>query len=144
MILSLHNNLKKIQTMKKLVILLLALAIIPATQSCKKKKEESLSAKEILTKEDWTLTYLKEYDAQGNLTQNSQLNFKFIFKTNNVFEVYDTSGNLISSGNWSLLNNDTQIEIDNDVYDIDKLEMNEFIISRPFSNGGKEVIYMER
>ncbi len=130
--------------MKKLVILLLALAIIPATQSCKKKKEESLSAKEILTKEDWTLTYLKEYDAQGNLTQNSQLNFKFIFKTNNVFEVYDTSGNLISSGNWSLLNNDTQIEIDNDVYDIDKLEMNEFIISRPFSNGGKEVIYMER
>ena len=120
--------------MKKLVILLLTLAVIPATQSCKKKKKNSgPSAEEILTDGDWNYTKEEYYDAAGNLTNTYQINHIVKFKSDGTYERYDANQQLLTSGTWELKDNDSKIRIVHSngsfdtTFDIVKLEDSEFI-----------------
>ncbi len=136
--------------MKKLVVLLLTLVMIPAVQSCKKKeKAPEPSAKEILTKDDWTLTKQDIYDSNGNLVGSNSYNFRWVFSPSNDFFYYDNMGDLYTYGTWELLDDDTKFHMVEHgggfdiTFDIDKLTESEFVISHPYGTG-KEVLHFER
>ena len=135
--------------MKKFVVLMLTLVLIPSIQSCKKKEEPKPSAKELITKDDWTVVKLEFYDANGNLTNTYNYHNKWVFVPSMDYYMYDDSGDLQSYGTWSLLDDDSKIRFQEHAgiydytFDIDKLSDNEFQFSMTGSSG-KVVYYLSR
>ena len=136
--------------MKKLVVLLLAVLLVPATQSCKKKAKDNGASKEkILTNGDWNYTKQAYYDANGNLTNTFQINHVVKFKSGGTYERYDGNGQLLDSGTWELKNNGAKIHIHTSGYDenfdIIKLNNTEFIYQWTNSQAGNKIkYYLER
>ena len=134
--------------MKKSLIILLAIALIPSFQSCKKKEEPKPSAEELITQDDWIMYKIEMYDANGNLTNTVTANNKWVFAPSKDYYYYDNSGNLNDYGTWSLSDNDSKITLnshDGSVYpfDIDKLTKNEFDLVLSGSSG-KWILYLKR
>ncbi len=136
--------------MKKIFVLLLALAMIPAVQSCKKKeKEPEPSAKELITMDDWTWVKREMFNNAGDLIISVNPNTKWVLTSSNDFYFYDSSGDLLQYGTWQLLDDDTKIRFiehngsyDN-TYEINELTEDSFKFSGIFS-GNKHVYYLER
>ena len=135
--------------MKKFVVLLLALAMIPSIQSCKKKEEPKPTAEEIITKDDWRHVKTESYDTSGNLVNTQTLNHKVVFTVSGDYYYYDDSGDISDYGTWELLDDDTKILItphsggNNFTFDIEKLSENEFNFSITGSTG-KHIYYHTR
>ena len=134
--------------MKKLVIFLLAIALMPSFQSCRKKEKPKPSAKELITMDDWTFYKVEAYDANGNLVGTSSENNRVVFTPSGNFYVYGSSGSIGNYGTWELIDNDAKIKINNHngttwIFEIEKLTDNEFDFSD--SNGsGKNIYYHKR
>ncbi len=136
--------------MKKFVVLLLTLAMIPSIQSCKKKEETPKpTAKELLTKDDWRHVKTESYDTSGNLVNTQTLNHKVVFTVSGDYYYYNDSGDISDYGTWELLDDDTKILIthhsggNNFTFDIEKLTENEFNFSITGSTG-KYIFYHTR
>lgn len=134
--------------MNKLVVFLLAIALMPSLQSCKKKEEPKPTAKELLTKADWTHIKNEIYDANGNLIITITLNNKMVFSPSGDYYYYNSSGNIYEYGTWSLLDDDTKIQLTEHggqprTFDIEKLTETEFNISLS-GNTGKNILYFIR
>ncbi len=135
--------------MKKFVVLLLALALIPSIQSCKKKEEPKPSAKELLTQDAWYHFKNETYDSNGNLTNSQTRNNKMVFAPSNDYYYYNNTGQISEYGTWRLTDNDTKIEMlehsDTQAasFNIDKLTESEFTISIAFGSV-KYVLYFKR
>ncbi len=136
--------------MKKLVILFLAIAMIPSIQSCKKKETPKPSAKELITKDDWTVVKFEFYDVNGNLTNTQNYHRKWVFSPSMDYYIYDDSGDLDDYGTWGLLDDDSKIRLLQHAgnydytFDIEKLSDNEFQFSLTVSSSGKGIYYLSR
>ena len=133
--------------MKKLVVFLLAIALIPSIQSCKKKEESKPTAKELLTKDAWRHVKVEFYNNSGNLVNTITLNNKMVFSPSGDYYYYNSSGNISEYGTWSLIDDETKIQMRDQggqpgIFDIEKLTETEFIIS--FSDNIREVLYFNR
>ena len=134
--------------MKKLVIFLLAIALMPSLQFCKKKEEPKPSAEEIISMDDWTFYKAEFYDANGNLLGTSYENNKVVFTPSGDFYFYDSSGNIADYGTWELIDNDAKIKIFTHsgttwIFEIEKLTDNEFDYSDS-GGSGKQIYYHKR
>ena len=136
--------------MKKLIVILLALAMIPAVQSCKKKqKEPEPSAKELITMGDWTYKKRKVYDSNNNLISSTNDNEKWVFSTSNDYYFYDNAGDIDEYGTWQLLDDDSKIRfiehygIYDETLEIIELTEDKFTIRNEIS-GSKFYFYLER
>jgi len=135
--------------MKKLVVFLLAIALIPSIQSCKKKEEPKPSAKELLTKSAWHHVKNETYDSNGNLTNTQTKDNKMVFTPSNDYYYYNNAGQIIEYGTWRFTDDDTKIDFTEHgttqaaSFNIDKLTESEFTISIAFGSV-KYVLYFKR
>ena len=136
--------------MKKLVIFLLAIALMPSLQSCRKKEEPKPSAKELITMDDWTFVKREIYDANGDLANTMTAHNKWVLTQSNDYFFYDNNGAIYDYGTWKLLDNDKKIEfiqhdaVYDQIFDIDKLTKSNFTFSITSNTGAKAIIYLER
>ncbi len=136
--------------MKKILVLLFAIAMMPTLQSCKKDNEEpEPSAKELLTKDKWNFVKVESYDSSGNLTDTDTPDSKLILSPSDDYFFLDDNGDLTEYGTWKLKDNNSKFQFieHNNVYDntfdIEKLTDKKFNISVTDS-AGKSILYFER
>lgn len=140
------------RTFKTLVLFFAASLLIV---SCKKDKDK-VSKTELLTKSAWVMVKYEE-KANSGTWQDTFPGFdacskddKWIFKSN--FSIDLTEGNTACSGNtanqvldsttWAFLENETKLQVEQDIFNIDQLDENTLIIS--YSETSSGVTYYTR
>lgn len=135
--------------MKNGPVLLLAFLMFPVLQSCKKKETPKPSARELITRDDWTWVKFEFYDNNGNLTSHTEPHTKWVFAPSGDYYVYDLGETIYQYGTWQLLDNDTKIHIVEHAgsydytFDIDTLTENKFTITYTVTTG-HGAYYFER
>ncbi len=127
--------------MNKSLFILFLLAVLPSVQSCKKKETSEPTAKELITRDDWTWVRFEFYDNNGNLTSETEPHTKWVFAPSGDYYIYDLGGTIYRYGIWQLLDNDTKIHIIEHsgsydyTFDIETLTDSKFTLAYTVSTG---------
>ncbi len=127
--------------MNKSLFILFLLAVLPSVQSCKKKEASEPTAKELITRDDWTWVRFEFYDNNGNLTSETEPHTKWVFAPSGDYYIYDLGGTIYRYGTWQLLDNDTKLRLIEHsgsydyTFEIDALSENKFTITYTVSTG---------
>lgn len=139
--------------MKK-TIFLFATAFIFFCTSCKKENVKTQSKTELLTTGSWKITAaVSDNDGNGSYETNDFASFPpcfvdniFTFKTNGQLELdegptkCDVLDPQIETVAWQLTNNEANIVVANDTYDLTELNTTTFKIKENFPGGGSSVV----
>lgn len=124
----------------KNLILPLVLVIVVVTGSC--KKEDKLSATQLLTRADWKL--IEHVEKFGNGPEVDELpNYEpcekdniYSFKADGTYLITEgtskcetTDPDIVGDGFWELLNEGTELSADDEIFKIERLDKDRFTIS---------------
>jgi hypothetical protein len=140
--------------MKKVIFLFAAAFFLFFTPACKKDKEKTQSKTELLTTGSWKVTAsVSDNDGNGTYETNEFALFSacfvdniFTFKTNGQLELdegptkCDVMDPQIETVAWQFTNNEMNIMVDSDTYDITELSSTTFKIKENLSGGRSSVV----
>ncbi len=140
--------------MKKTTFLFTAAFFLFITPACKKDKEKTQSKTELLTTGSWKITAsVSDNDGNGTYETNEFASFSpcfvdniFTFKTNGQLELdegptkCDVMDPQIETVTWQLTNNEANLVVDSQTYDITELSATTFKIKENWSGGRSSVV----
>ena len=140
--------------MKKTIFLFTAAFFLFFTPACKKDKDKTQSKTELLTTGSWKVTAsVTDNDGNGTYETNEFALFPacfvdniFTFKTNGQLELdegptkCDVMDPQIETVAWQFTNNEMNIMVDSDTYDITELNTTTFKIKENLSGGRSSVV----
>lgn len=140
--------------MKKTIFLFTAAFFLFFTPACKKDKDKTQSKTELLTTGSWKVTAsVTDNDGNGTYETNEFALFPacfvdniFTFKTNGQLELdegptkCDVMDPQIETVAWQFTNNEMNITVDSDTYDITELNTTTFKIKENLSGGRSSVV----
>jgi hypothetical protein len=148
------NNTIKPSFMKKISFLFAATLFLFFTPACKKDKDKTQSKMELLTTGSWKVTAsVSDNDGNGSYETNEFASFSscfidniFTFKTNGQLELDEgpTKCDIMDPQTetvvWQLTNNEANLVVDSDTYDITELSTTTFKIKENLSAGRSSVV----
>ena len=140
--------------MKKTIFFFTAAFFLFFTPACKKDKEKTQSKTELLTTGSWKVTAsVSDNDGNGTYETNEFASFPacfidniFTFKTNGQLELdegptkCDVMDPQTETVAWQFTNNEMNIMVDSDTYDITELNTTTFKIKENLSGGRSSVV----
>jgi len=140
--------------MKKIISLFAASLFLFVTPACKKDKDKTQSKMELLTTGSWKVTAsVSDDDGNGTYETNDFASFPacfidniFTFKTNGQLELdegpskCDIMDPQTETVTWQFTNNEANLVVDGDTYDIAELSTTTFKIKENLSGGRSSVV----
>ncbi len=140
--------------MKKTIFVFAATFFLFFIPACKKEKEKTQSKTELLTTGSWKITAaVSDNDGNGSYETNDFASFPtcfvdniFTFKTNGQLELdegptkCDILDPQVETVTWQFANNEANIVVDSDTYDLTELNTSTFKIKENLSGGRSSVV----